>query len=144
MDKVFNTAVTSTSTTQKEELGIVRWESGRAYRYILAGAAIAQYDALIYSGTTGYTVIPSTSANGTEFILGAAQVAIANGSYGWMQVYGPGVVKSDATHTAGIALTDGAGVGTVRAYANTDICNIVGLALATGVTAGSAVFFTLL
>jgi len=139
MVKVFNTALTETSSTQKEEAGIVRWEGGAAYRYVLAGAAIAQYDAVMYSGTTGYTVIPTTST-GNEVILGAAQVAIGNAYWGWILIYGKGLVKSDATHTAGVALTDGVGVGTVKAYAGTETSGPCALALATGVTAGSTVF----
>jgi hypothetical protein len=56
--------------------------------YVLASANIAQGD--VVTLTTGYAAAPITSTNGAfGNQVAVAQVAIASGSYGWVQRAGP-------------------------------------------------------
>jgi hypothetical protein len=64
---------------------------GRQFVYVKASGAISQYDVVTFDSATYNTTVASvTTANALRgSLLGVAPVAIASGSYGWLQIYGP-------------------------------------------------------
>jgi len=91
------TAITASSTTKKEELGIVRWTTDatvglRAYRYIQAAAdtTVADGTCLGYSDTSRF--IASEDIGNSDFVInqvaGVGIGEIVAESYGWVQCYG--------------------------------------------------------
>lgn len=92
------TALTDTSTTAEEELGIIRWEFNssnnewEAYKYVQldssAANAAANGTVLTYKNGYGYVVTDDISASKQNFVAGVAIGSIDKGSYGWMKVYG--------------------------------------------------------
>lgn len=85
------TKLTSTSSVAAEEVGRVRWESAKAYRYVLAeDAALANGDVVEYSDTSGNEVTKDRAGGASigRVVAGVAIGTIADASYGWVQVYG--------------------------------------------------------
>ncbi len=79
---------------------------GKQYVYVKASAAISQYDVATYDETYITTVAPlsqSNDARGDK--VGVAAVAIASGSYGWLQIYGPCTFKVASACAANAELT---------------------------------------
>lgn len=107
-------------TTQKEPLGAVAYDGlGNKYRYIKAGAAIAQYAAVRFTGSAlGWDNVIETSA-ANQPIVGAAQTAFANADYGWLLVKGLGSIKTSGALAANISLVSAA-AGATGAYAATE------------------------
>lgn len=107
--RLLGVRLTDVSTTQRHELGtVILGIDGVSYRYVLAGEAIAQYDAVDF--TAGFTAIV-TDAN--DFAFGVAQVAIANASYGWIAESGVVVAKLTGSSSAGQTLARDTAVGGV-------------------------------
>lgn len=134
-------ALTDTHTTEVNTLGMrFRKGNGDEYVFVKAGAAIAQYDAVRFSGSaSGYDDVRPTSAI-NQVVLGAAQVAIASGSYGWILEHGVGTAKVVAATAAGSSLGSTATAGTLGLVDATVFGNVgKAVALVTGVAAGSAV-----
>lgn len=79
---------------------------GRQYVYVKASSSIAQYDCVTFdSATYNTTVAPVTTANALRgSLLGVAPVAIASGSYGWLQIYGPATVTVKTLCVANVAI----------------------------------------
>lgn len=123
--------VTRVDTVQKFPLGqTITTANGGRYRYIRAGAAIAQYDALKADAAEGaFDWQPTAAAD--EGILGIAQVAIGDNEFGWVLIEGKGFVKVAATVVAGASLVTIATAGTLD-----DTAAAAGNALATGVGVG--------
>lgn len=131
---------TETSTSQQNPLGMrVMDDNGNEYTYVKAGAAIAQYDAVRFAGSAaGFDdVRPTAAAN--QLPLGAAQVAIASGSYGWVLTRGVATVKVVAATAAGSTLVSNGTAGTLALSDATALSYRPAIALVTGVAAGSAV-----
>ncbi len=79
----------------------VRTYDGKEYVYVKASAAIAQYDVCTYDETFITTVAPvSTSNDARGDFIGVAPAAIASGSYGWLQIYGPCTMNVKASCAA--------------------------------------------
>lgn len=131
---------TTTSTTRKFRLGTVKRDvAGTEYTYVKAGAAIAQYDAVRLAGSAaGFDDCRPTSAAG-QIVFGAAQVAIASGSYGWVATRGKCTAKVVAATAAGSPLVTNATAGTLALADATAIANRPAMALVTGVAAGSGI-----
>jgi len=126
-----------TSTTALDKLGdLTMDENGGMYRYVQAGAAIAQYDACI-QGTGSYVVIPSSAAN--QVYLGSAQIACASGSYFWLQISGKRTNKVAVGTAAGSPLGTNATAGTLALIDATAFGGVAGVAVVTGVAAGSEI-----
>lgn len=111
------TKLTDTSTSPEEELGRVRWEGAKAYKYVRAeDAAISIGQVVEYSDTSGYEVTNDRSGGSSigRVVAGVAIGAIADASYGWIQVHGRNTsVVTDGGVSAGEGLvphasTDGA------------------------------------
>lgn len=133
-----DTSVTSTSA--QNAIGLRAYDkSGNEFVYVKAGAAIAQYDAVRFAGSAlGFDDVRPTSATG-QVVLGAAQVAIASASYGWIQTKGIATAKVVVSTAAGSSLVTNATAGTLALAQATDIAYRPAVALVTGVAAGSAV-----
>lgn len=81
--------VTATSTTQKNRIGLRRFENGREYVYQQADDAITAGQAVkldAAASATGLKVTPCAALGDSCF--GVAEVAIADESYGWITVRG--------------------------------------------------------
>ncbi len=104
-------STTDTGTTALHPVGTRAFDAaGNEYIYVKAGSAIAQFDAVTFSaGDTDFSNVISTSAV-QQYVLGAAQVAIANGSYGWILHRGLGRVKAtDAIAEGAFAFSSATG-----------------------------------
>lgn len=117
-----NGDVTTRSQTALNALGtVVHDTDGNKWRYIKAGASIAQYDALRYQGSAlGWDDVRPTSA-AAQPIIGIAQAAFASGDYGFVLVNGIGSMKTTGTVAANTQLVSNGTAGTGAAYANTDV-----------------------
>lgn len=105
-------ALTDVTTTQYNPLGMRAVDvNGDVYVYVLAGAAIAQYNACKFNGSAlGYDDVRPTSAV-NQVVLGVAQVAIASGSYGWIMETGvPTCLVTNST-AAGVPLVSSSTAG---------------------------------
>ena len=86
--------------------------SGKQYVYVKATSAIAQYDVVTFDETFITTVAPvSTSNDARGDLIGVAPVAIASGSYGWVQIYGPCTMNVKASCVANVRLNTTATAG---------------------------------
>lgn len=115
--------------------------SGKQYVYVKASSAIAQYDVVTYDETFTTTVAPvSTSNDARGDLVGVAPVAIASGSYGWVQIYGPCTMNVLASCAANVRLNTTATAGSPDDDGTASSMAIDGLYLTTarGSTAGSA------
>lgn len=108
------TKLTANDATAKEELGRVRWEGGKAYRYILVeDANLANGDVVEFSDTTGYEVSNDRSGGASigRIVAGVAIGTITDARYGWIQVSGRHAsIKTDGGVAAGDILVPHASV----------------------------------
>jgi hypothetical protein len=130
------------STTAEESLGTKAYtDDGNEYTYCKAGAAIAVNDACIFTGSAlGWdSVIPSAAAE--QVAVGVADTAFASADYGWLLTRGRVTCKTVNGIAAGSSLSTNATAGTLKISVTGDLAPGVGVALVTGVTAGSAIYF---
>lgn len=100
--------------------------AGKKYVYVKATSAIAIYDVVTYDETYNTTVAPVTTTNGARGDkLGVAPVAIASGSYGWLQIYGPCTINvaADCNPNVELTLTSVAGVLDDATTASLDVAD---------------------
>ncbi len=109
--QVFLQALSEISTVEKDQLGDIRWEGNKVYKYVQfndgaaneAGVAgeVCYYYAPAGVGTTGYglSLVTSDISDSAEVGAGVLVAALDNNEYGWIQI------KGLATLTLG--LTDG-------------------------------------
>jgi hypothetical protein len=115
-------------------------KTGYRYVYITAGAAIAQYDACRVVADLS-DVRPTSAVN--QPVLGVAQAAIASGASGWIQTHGKMTCKVVVATAAGSPLVTNATAGTLAlADATGFAAPGRGIALVTGVAAGSAIWLS--
>lgn len=129
------------STTAQLPIGSVHYDrNGNEYTYVKAGAAIAQYDAVLFGGSAlGFDDIRPTSAV-NQVVVGAATAAFASGEYGFILTRGVATVKVVASTAAGSPLVSSATAGTLALAVATDLAGAKSaVALVTGVATGSAV-----
>ncbi len=99
-----DTALTSGKTFNPGD--VAEDHNGKQFVYVKASSAIAQYDVATYDETYITTVAPVTTTNGVRGDkLGVAAVAIASGSYGWLQIYGPCTINVAASCAPNVELT---------------------------------------
>lgn len=105
--KTFVTALTDTSTTDDEGVGVIRWEGNKAYKWVQydtgAGSVAAVSGQVAYYYTLdGYKnhQVTSDLSDSVEIGAGVLQSAPADASYCWIQI------KGEAT--LAVALTAGA------------------------------------
>ncbi len=106
--QTFGDLITSNSTTALNELGVIRFEGSKEYRYVqVVDLACALGDVLTQAAITEgiVTIDISGGSSVAVFCRGVAIGVIASGSYGWIQTKGIGVVQCDGGVAAGDALT---------------------------------------
>ena len=106
-------------TTQRHPLGLritavdpVCWGLG-TFIYIKSGAAILKGSLVMWDQGYNGALLPSTTGQGFPF--GVAVAPMASGTYGWIQVEGLAVIKTNATVAAdtGIAVAAAGIAGTL-------------------------------
>jgi len=131
--KVFITRLTDTSTSDLEGVGTLRWEGNKCYKWVQYNAGVGNVAAVAgrvayYYQAAGMAagVVTSDLSDSVNIGAGVLQAAIANGSYGWIQIKGPATLTIALTAGAdGNALTPvGATDGTldVSALVTDHIC----------------------
>ena len=126
------TKLTANDSTAKEELGRVRWENNKAYKYVvIEDLAVAVGDVVEFSDTTGYEVTQDRAGGSSvgRVVAGVAIGTITDAYYGWIQVHGRNTgLKTDGGVSAGDILVPHA---TQNGHADT------GTDVTTGATAGT-------
>ena len=84
-------------------------DDSNVYIYCQAGAACGQYDACEISGGNEISPTDNGGVRGTR--IGVPQVAVADDSYAWVQVYGAGRVNVKASAAANTLLYTHASAG---------------------------------
>lgn len=117
--KLLGIDITLVTSDQRHELGIeIDCDDGTRRKYVRAGAAVAQYDALIVDVAEGhYDLTPASAAN--QPIAGVAPYAMTDNYYGWVIVRGKATCKVAATVVAGAPLVTTATAGTLDDTAGT-------------------------
>lgn len=132
MTKLLGIRFTDVDTVQKHALGIeVDCDDGTRRKYVRAGAAVAQYDALIVDFAEGKfdyqpSAVADTPLAGVNILSG-----ISDNYFFWAIVRGPANVKVAATIVAGQPLVPIGTAGTLD-----DTAAAVGNALAMGAGVG--------
>src|SRR5262245_1538742 len=111
--------------------------SGKRLKYVKASAAVSAGNAVVVdtgdsTGTEPSVVVPASALN--QVVAGVAEVAIANGSFGWVTVKGrvASALKTASTLTAGDTLSTTATAGAL-ALANST--SATALAVGSGIGA---------
>lgn len=77
--------------------------AGKEWVFVVAGGALAQYDVVVYDEAySGLALSTANDARGD--LVGVAPVAIASGSYGWLQVSGPCLLNVLASCAANVRI----------------------------------------
>jgi hypothetical protein len=106
---VFVSALTEVTTTQKDDLGDIRWVGNKVYKYVklanvTATIAVVSGDPVAYLADTGYnehTVVSDASDGATKPIcagvVGAACAAVHGGTvyYLWVQIKGGATINEN-------------------------------------------------
>jgi len=104
--QTFPDKVTDSSTTQKNGLGVIRFEGAKEYRYVqVVDKALTKGDS-VCPASTAEGIVTADRASGSQLafqVRGVAIGAIASGSYGWIQIKGNSEVQCDG----GVAAADG-------------------------------------
>lgn len=152
MSTILGVDPTRTTTTAEYKVGTVGWTNttagAKAYIYVQANGAItgdgyvcdidvSTFDAAMSTTTT---TAPGTGAGKP---VGIARVAFADNEYGWLQIYGVGVVRVAASAAAYTNLNSTATAGQIDddATAGAEVIDGVILDTANGGAAGTVAGF---
>lgn len=126
---------------QVHPIGTLAYDQfGNEYRYIKAGAAIAQFNAVKASGATGFSSVIPTAAAG-DVVLGVATAAFLSGEFGFILSRGQVTCMVVNATAAGSPLVTGATAGTLALATATDLAGQrPAMALVTGVSTGSLIY----
>src|SRR5690349_9914192 len=91
---IFQTKVTANDNTQKEELGVLRFEGGKIYRYVKASSVIPIGEIVTADATVTTAALISYQVNQLSSVtninvVGLAETTLAALNFGWITVYGP-------------------------------------------------------
>jgi hypothetical protein len=112
--------------------------NGKQYVYVKASSAIAQYDVVTFDETYITTVAPVATSNAArDDKIGVAPVAIASGSYGWLQIYGPCTLSVKSACAANAELTATTTGGTLDDATTASLVVIDGVVVTTANTASA-------
>lgn len=168
MNKRLGIDVNSTHTTAQHELGAIvddikggegasslsfkeyidastttrYWFPDAQYQYVKAGSAISAGNAVkvdVTASNEPYTVVPTSAVN--DIVAGICPVAIASGSYGFMQIRGRvRALTNTGTLAAGDKLVAGSTAGKLGALvSNSNITTSTNLLAFVGFAAGKPV-----
>lgn len=88
--------------------------AGKEWVFVKATSAIAQYDVVTFDETYQGVVAPLGTANDARGDrVGVPSVAIASGSYGWLQVFGPCTMNVLASCAANVRINTTATAGSL-------------------------------
>jgi hypothetical protein len=128
-------------TTQRHPLGFVvdavdpYWGYGR-FMYIKSNDAILKGSLVMWDGSYQGALLPTTAGQGFPF--GVAYAPMASGKYGWIQIAGQAVYKTNATVAADTAVAVAA-AGIVGTLANgKQLLGVRNLKSATATVTGTA------
>jgi len=135
--RVFATKLGDQNTTDKEGIGVIRWEGNKCYKYVrysneAAAVAGVAGEVAYYVAATGYAINDVTSdlTASDEVGAGVLQAALADNAYGWIQIKGPATLTIAFTaETDGSPMTPtGSADGTldVVALVTDAICGYAG------------------
>jgi len=129
--QTFPDKITDSSTTPLNGLGVIRWEGGNAYRYVLATDAtvatnVVSWVANAVAGTNDFTVVVGSAT--VTAPAGVAIGTIAANSYGWIQVAGVVQCVGDGSVAALEAVVSN-GDGTIDTMADGEEEQVIGTAL---------------
>jgi len=95
VDRIFNTVLTTDDSSQEEELGGFRFDSGKIYKYVEFTDSISAIAGgpVILDGTTPNVVSCDLNAGASDTVCGVSLTAVGVGHYGWIQIYGVATVK---------------------------------------------------
>ena len=143
----FKTKITANDTTQQEELGVWRFEAGKVLRYVKASALIPAGEALKMDSSVTTAALMGmqvqASSGATDMFFGIAETTLAALNFGWVTIYGPATGRVVTADAAGAGLGPSANTG-VLSIRNTSHFNAAAIAIQTGLSAGSAVFVSVL
>ncbi len=144
---IFRTRITTTNTdAAQEELGIWRYEAGKVLRYVKAGALIPGGEAVKIDTTVTTAALMGNqvlqTSGRTDMLLGIAEVTLPNLGFGWITCYGPATARVVTTTVPASALGPDSSTGVLQIRTATDF-NAAAIALQSGLSAGSAVFITI-
>jgi len=105
--QTFPDKVTESSTTQKNGLGVIRFDGADEYRYVqVVNLPLTLGDSVCQAALTE-GIVTADRSGGSQLALlvrGVAIGAIASGSYGWIKSKGICVVQCDGGVSAGEGL----------------------------------------
>jgi len=141
----FRTRITQQDSTQEEELGIFRFEAGKILRYCRAGDLIPRFESVRLDTarhiSVGGQVLQTSGV--TNMFVGIAEVTMAKDNFAWVTIYGPATGRVAAGEIPLSPLGPSANTG-VLSIRNTSHFNAVAIAVESGLSAGSAVFISVL
>jgi len=137
--------VRTSSQTPEFHLGTIGWlnddgneadpRGDRAFMYVEAGEAITALGYICVVDTDFVAEMLDTTSSapgaGAGRPVGSAAAAIANGGYGWIQIYGKGPIRTLADAAVGTELTSSATPGAV------DDATTAGLEVINGISLGT-------
>jgi len=128
-------------STQRQPLGTVitavdpYWGTGR-FLYVKSNDAILKGSLVAWDETFQGTLLPNTANQGFPF--GVAMAPMASGTFGWLQVEGRAVYKTNATVAADAAIGIGAAGIAGTNTAGKQLLGVRNRVSATGTVTGSA------
>jgi hypothetical protein len=139
MTNIIGANTASDSTDAKFGVGDLSTDyAGNVFVYVKASSAIAQYDVVTYDETYNTTVAPlSTSNDARGDKVGVAPVAIASGSYGWVQISGPATANVLASCAANVRLNTTGTAGSLDDDGTTSAMQVQGIYLTAARTASN-------
>lgn len=139
MTNIIGANTASDSTDAKFGVGDLSTDyAGNVFVYVKASSAIAQYDVVTYDETYNTTVAPvSTSNDARGDKCGVAPVAIASGSYGWVQISGPATANVLASCAANVRLNTTGTAGSLDDDGTTSAMQVQGIYLTAARTASN-------
>lgn len=143
----FQTSITQSDATAKEELGVWRFDSGKILKYVKASALIPAREAITLDATVTTAALMGNqvraTAGPTDMFLGVAETTLPLLGFGWATIYGPATARVATLEVQGAPLGPSTNTG-VLSIRNTSHYNAAAIALQTGLSAGSAIFISVL
>jgi len=96
---IFKTALTEVSSSRKDPLGAIRYESGKVYKYVKYVTVAVAGNACKYLADAGYVASEVSATSTSQIILGAG-ICVATAAldqFGWIQIRGRAVLSAAAT-----------------------------------------------
>jgi len=144
----YQTRINANDTTQREELGSWRYEAGKVLRYVKAsaiipsGAAVKIDTTVTTAALIGNQVILTIAP--TDMCVGIAETTLSALNFGWITCYGPATASVSTQAAAPGQYVGPSSTSGVLAVASTSLFNAAAVALQSGLSAGSAVYVTVL